>query len=207
MGVGEHTTTCLAPLVSATYRFWGVISSGCRTTETSASSPLRSNVLPTERLAIGRARCLLRSRALNGCTQKVGSTSHHRLHCRPAAVQNLRSVYTCPVLLSERIDHTERLPQCWRCYEIDRRSLGRGRRRSGPSCTQRLHARSQVCCTYPRHYAGSKLHKLCQSIGTLQVKVPGEVDEISQVDGFYGHGTGCLARELMATLHVDGVPR
>jgi|TARA_B100000161_G_C33409421_1_gene350339 hypothetical protein len=47
---------------------------------------------------------------------------------------------------------------------------------------------------------------LCQSIGTLQVKVPGEVDEISQVDGFYGHGTGCLARELMATLHVDGVP-
>lgn len=101
---------------------------------------------------------------------------------------------------------TERLPQCWRCYEIDRRSLGRGRRRSGPSCTQRLHARSQVCCTYPRHYAGSKLHKLCQSIGTLQVKVPGEVDEISQVDGFYGHGTGCLARELMATLHVDGVP-
>lgn len=143
---------------------------------------------------------------LNGCTQKVGCTSRHSLHSGPAAVQNFRSVHPCPRLFGEGVEHKECSLRCWLPDECDGLGLGRGRWRSGTSCAQRLHTRSQVAAPTPVITLEANSASCARALAPCRLKFLAKLTRSLGVDGFDGHGAGCLARELMATLHVDGVP-
>jgi len=171
----NHTTTCLRPRQGDIQILSWSITFRMQTTETSASSPLRSNVPATELSCEGRKVSIAFSTRLKWLHSEVGCTSRHRLlHSGLGTVQNFRRYSNpAPACSAEGVEHKG--VGSLRCLASRRTatrlaSAGVGGVRAGPVRRDSTTPFAGLLHLPPSSTLEAKFRK-CQSIGTCRLKV------------------------------------